>query len=275
VSTVNSIEPMVRIDGLVKSFGDTVVIDGIDLTVRTGEVVVMIGASGSGKTTLLRCINVLEVPERGRIFVDGEPMGLHQADGSFRPFPDRMLNRKRANIGMVFQRFNLFPHMTALENVTLGPLMVRKLSANEAEAVGANLLRQVGLADKLQAYPSRLSGGQQQRVAIARALAIEPKLILFDEPTSSLDPELVGEVLDAMRVLAGNGMTMIIVTHVMQFAREVAHRVLFLDGGKVLEEGPPQQIFGAPAHERTQVFLRRTLGHLNAANGAVRPAGAA
>jgi polar amino acid transport system ATP-binding protein len=251
--------PAVRIVGLSHSFGSHPVLSDINLTVMPGEVVVMIGASGSGKTTLLRCINVLETPQRGMIFVDDEPMGVHLEDGSFKAFPDHLLNRKRADIGMVFQRFNLFPHMNALQNVMLGPVLVRKMPSDEAEEFAAAQLRKVGLADKLMAYPSKLSGGQQQRVAIARALAMRPKLMLFDEPTSALDPELVGEVLDTMRQLADEGMTMIVVTHEMGFASEVADRVQFLDSGSILEEGPPQRIFSNPAHERTRVFLRRIL----------------
>jgi polar amino acid transport system ATP-binding protein len=252
-------KPAVRIEGLSHSFGSHLVLSDINLTVASGEVVVLIGASGSGKTTLLRCINVLELPQRGMIYIDGEPMGVRGKDGAFAVFPDHLLNRKRADIGMVFQRFNLFPHMTALQNVMLGPTLVRKMPAKQAEEFAVLQLRKVGLEDKLASYPSKLSGGQQQRVAIARALAMSPKLMLFDEPTSALDPELVGEVLDTMRQLAEEGMTMIIVTHEMGFASEVADRVEFLDNGSILEEGPPERIFSNPESERTRTFLRRVL----------------
>jgi len=240
---------MVRLERVSKSFGSLPVLRDIDVEVKTGEVVVLIGASGSGKTTLLRCINCLEHIDRGRIYVDGVPMGVHDESGSFRPDPERLLNHKRAQIGMVFQRFNLFAHMTALQKLTRG----------QAERLGTELLGKVGLADKLHAYPSKLSGGQQQRVAIARALAMNPKLMLFDEPTSSLDPELVGEVLETMKRLADEGMTMIVVTHVMGFAREVADRICFLHEGSILEEGPPKQIFTAPRQERTRAFLSKVL----------------
>ena len=250
---------MVRLERVSKSFGSLPVLRDIDVEVKTGEVVVLIGASGSGKTTLLRCINCLEHIDRGRIYVDGVPMGVHDESGSFRPDPERLLNHKRAQIGMVFQRFNLFAHMTALQNVTLAPMMVKKLTRGQAERLGTELLGKVGLADKLHAYPSKLSGGQQQRVAIARALAMNPKLMLFDEPTSSLDPELVGEVLETMKRLADEGMTMIVVTHVMGFAREVADRICFLHEGSILEEGPPEQIFTAPRQERTRAFLSKVL----------------
>lgn len=249
---------MLKIENLRKRFGEDVVINGISLEVAAGEVAVLIGASGSGKTTLLRCINSLEVPQHGRIFVDGEPMGEHLDSGEFQPFPDRKLARKRAKIGMVFQRFNLFPHLTVLENVQLGPITVLGKEKAEAEAEAVRHLKKVGLGDKLQTYPSRLSGGQQQRVAIARALAMNPKLILFDEPTSALDPELVGEVLEAMRKLAEEGMTMVIVTHEMHFAESVANNVYYLHDGRVLEHGPPSEVFKNPKHERTKAFLQRT-----------------
>jgi polar amino acid transport system ATP-binding protein len=250
---------MVRLERVSKSFGKLQVLRDIDLEVKTGEVVVLIGASGSGKTTLLRCINCLEHIDHGRIYVDGVPMGVHDESGVFKPDPERLLNQKRAQIGMVFQRFNLFSHMTALQNVTLAPIMVKRMSRPEAERLGIELLAKVGLADKLHEYPSRLSGGQQQRVAIARALAMNPKLMLFDEPTSALDPELVGEVLDTMKRLAEEGMTMIVVTHEMGFAREVADRICFLHEGAILEEGTPEQIFRAPREERTRAFLSKVL----------------
>ena len=237
---------MVRIEKLGKSFGALEVLRDIDMRVEAREVVVLIGASGSGKTTLLRCVNCLETPTIGRIWVDGQPMGQFDGNGAFKPLPEALLNQRRAQIGMVFQRFNLFPHMTALANVAIAPVMVKKMSRDEAEALAARLLGKVGLSDKKHVYPSKLSGGQQQRVAIARALAMNPKLMLFDEPTSSLDPELVGEVLETMKQLAAEGMTMIVVTHEMSFAREVGNRILFLHQGRILEEGPPQQIFNAP-----------------------------
>ena len=250
--------PKVQIKALRKSFGAHTVLHDVDLDVGEREVVVIIGASGSGKTTLLRCINLLEVPNSGSIYVDGEPMG-EEVRGAFRPLGDRRLQERRAQIGMVFQRFNLFPHKTALENVMLGPIVSRKMPRAQAEKLGMSLLERVGLAEKRDAYPAHLSGGQQQRVAIARSLAMEPQLMLFDEPTSALDPELVGEVLDTMRQLATDGMTMIIVTHEMAFAREVADRVVYIDQGQILEQGPPSEIFQNPKHERTQSFLRRTL----------------
>ena len=252
-------EPMVTIRGLKKSFGSNMVLKGVDLTVRKGEVVVVIGASGSGKSTLLRCINLMEIPDTGDVRVDGERVGDVASDGSFKMFPDKVVNRLRAGMGMVFQHFNLFAHLTALENVTIGPVTVNKTAPDEARRLGLEMLAKVGLSDKADAYPSRLSGGQKQRVAIARALAMQPKLMLFDEPTSALDPELVGDVLLTMKQLADEGMTMIIVTHEMGFAREVADRVLFFDGGNVLEEGPPAEIFQQPRHERTRDFLRRVL----------------
>ena len=248
---------MVRIEKLGKSFGALQVLRDIDMQVQPREVVVLIGASGSGKTTLLRCVNCLETPTTGRIWVDGEAMGQFDGDGGFRPLPEGVLNQRRAQIGMVFQRFNLFPHMTAMQNVAIAPVMVKKLARDEAEALAERLLAKVGLSDKRDVYPSRLSGGQQQRVAIARALAMNPKLMLFDEPTSSLDPELVGEVLETMKQLAAEGMTMIVVTHEMGFAREVGNRILFLHEGRILEEGPPGQIFNAPREERTRAFLSR------------------
>ncbi|HYF92981.1 MAG TPA: amino acid ABC transporter ATP-binding protein [Symbiobacteriaceae bacterium] len=240
---------MIKIAGLHKRFGSLHVLKGIDLEVKQGEVVVVIGPSGSGKSTLLRCINRLEAPSGGTISVAGEVV----------PAGGRGLDRVREELGMVFQRFNLFPHMTALKNVTLGPLKVRKMGAAKAEALAQELLAKVGLADKAHAFPSHLSGGQQQRVAIARALAMQPKAMLFDEPTSALDPELVGEVLEVIKQLAREGMTMMVVTHEMGFAREVAHRVIFMDEGRIVEEGPPEQIFRQPREERTRAFLRKVL----------------
>lgn len=253
--------PIICVRNLSKSFDTNRVLRNVELSVAAGEVVCMIGASGSGKTTLLRCMNLLTIPDLGEVLIDGEPLGQMDGKGRFRPLTDRDLDRVRARMGMVFQRFNLFPHMTAIENVMLGPMMVRKTPKIAARALAEEQLAKVGLADKFDSYPSKLSGGQQQRVAIARALAMSPKLMLFDEPTSALDPELVGEVLETMRQLANDGMTMIIVTHEMDFAREVADRVLFLSDGQIVEEGPPTAIFGAPQQEKTRNFLRRTLRH--------------
>lgn len=252
-------EAMVEIRQLHKRFGDHAVLRGVDLTVEKGEVVVVIGASGSGKSTLLRCINLMEVPESGSIRVASEPMGKEGPNGAFRLFADRTVNKKRAQIGMVFQHFNLFNHLSALENVTVGPMTVNKVPRAQARELGLEMLEKVGLAEKADVYPSRLSGGQKQRVAIARALAMRPKLMLFDEPTSALDPELVGDVLQTMKQLADEGMTMIVVTHEMGFAREVADRVMFFHAGNILEEGRPEEIFTQPREERTREFLRRVL----------------
>jgi polar amino acid transport system ATP-binding protein len=241
--------PVVEITGLHKSFGPREVLRGIDLTVQQGEVVCIIGASGSGKSTLLRCTNLLEQPTAGVVKV----LGVEVTD------PDVDIDRVRTHVGMVFQQFNLFPHRTVLENCTLAQRQVLRRSKDEAEAVARKNLEHVGLADRADSHPNQLSGGQQQRVAIARALSMDPALMLFDEPTSALDPELVGEVLAVMRELAQEGMTMLVVTHEMAFAREVADRVIFLDDGLILEEGPPAQIIGAPTEERTRAFLRRVL----------------
>ena len=229
------------------------------MEVARGEVVVIIGASGSGKTTFLRCINHLERLDGGRIYVDGELVGYREKNGRLVEDREREVARKRAAIGMVFQRFNLFPHLTALGNVIEAPIRVKKVPRKEAEETGRERLAKVGLADKLSAYPSQLSGGQQQRVAIARALAMEPKLMLFDEPTSALDPELVGEVLDVMKSLAREGMTMIVVSHEMGFAREVADRIVFMDEGVIVEEGSPEELFLRPSQPRTQAFLSKIL----------------
>jgi polar amino acid transport system ATP-binding protein len=241
-----------------KSFHGNEVLKGIDLTVHRGEVVCLLGPSGSGKTTFLRCINQLESIDGGRIWVDGELMGFREDDhGRLHHLNDKQVATQRREIGMVFQRFNLFPHKTALENVIEAPTQVKGVRRGEAKTRAQELLASVGLADKSAAYPGALSGGQQQRVAIARALAMDPKLMLFDEPTSALDPELVGEVLRVMRELAQTGMTMIVVTHEMEFAREVADHVVFMDAGVVCEEGPPEQVIGNPKNERTRAFLRR------------------
>jgi polar amino acid transport system ATP-binding protein len=251
--------PMVKAEGVHKRFGRLEVLKGITLEVQPGEVMCLLGPSGSGKSTFLRCINHLEKINSGRLLVDGELVGYREAGGKLHELHEREVARKRAEIGMVFQQFNLFPHMTALENVALAPIRVAKISGDEARDRGRGLLTQVGLGDKIDTYPVALSGGQQQRVAIARALAMQPKLMLFDEPTSALDPELVGDVLDAMRQLAHDGMTMIVVTHEIGFAREVADTVVFMDDGVVVESGPPAEVLGAPKHERTKAFLWKVL----------------
>ena len=250
---------MVKAEAVHKSFGRLEVLKGIDLEVKRGEVMCMLGPSGSGKSTFLRCINHLEEINAGRLSVDGELVGYREANGKLYELRENEVARKRSEIGMVFQHFNLFPHMTALENVTLAPIRVKGVPRSDARNRGQQLLQQVGLGDKLSTYPVALSGGQQQRVAIARALAMEPKLMLFDEPTSALDPELVGDVLDAMRQLARDGMTMIVVTHEMGFAREVADQVVFMDEGVVVESGPPAVVLGSPRHERTRAFLSKVL----------------
>jgi polar amino acid transport system ATP-binding protein len=242
-----------------KRFGRLEVLRGVSFDVAKGEVVVIAGPSGSGKSTLLRCINHLEALNKGRIYVDGQPVGYREVKGKFVEKSEREVARMRASIGMVFQRFNLFPHLTALGNVIDAPVHVRKMGRSEALEAGLAMLEKVGLGDKLHAYPAQLSGGQQQRVAIARALAMEPKVMLFDEPTSALDPELVGEVLEVMKSLARDGMTMIVVTHEMGFAREVADRVMLMDEGIIIEEGPPAQFFNSPRHERTKLFLSKIL----------------
>jgi len=250
---------MVRALDVHKRFGRLEVLRGVDMDVARGEVVVLIGPSGSGKTTFLRCINHLERVDGGTIYVDGELVGYREKNGRLVEDREPEVARKRAAIGMVFQRFNLFPHLSALGNVVEAPLSVKKLSRREAGELGRELLGKVGLADKLDAYPSQLSGGQQQRVAIARALAMQPKLMLFDEATSALDPELVGEVLEVMKSLAREGMTMIVVSHEMGFTREAADRIVFLDEGVIVEEGPPEEMFARPLQPRTQAFLSKIL----------------
>lgn len=239
---------MIKLENVYKNFGTLEVLKNINLHVQKGEVVVIIGPSGSGKSTVLRCMNYLEEPTSGHVIVDS----LDLSDKN-------NLNTVRTEVGMVFQRFNLFPHMTVLDNITMAPKKVRKLGTKEAEQIALDLLAKVGLADKAKAYPQQLSGGQQQRVAIARALAMKPKVMLFDEPTSALDPEMVHEVLDVMKELAHEGMTMVVVTHEMGFAKEVATRVLFVDGGQILEEGTPTEVFDHPQNERTQSFLSKIL----------------
>jgi polar amino acid transport system ATP-binding protein len=248
---------MVRAEGVHKRYGHDEVLKGIDLEVAPGEVLCLIGPSGSGKSTFLRCINHLEKIDAGRIEIDGELVGYREKGGRLHEMHEREVCRQRAAIGMVFQRFNLFPHMTVLENVIEAPIRVRREPRAAAAERAQALLARVGLAEKAAAYPSRLSGGQQQRVAIARALAMQPKLMLFDEPTSALDPELVDEVLGVMRGLADDGMTMIVVTHEMAFARDAGDRVVFMDGGVVVEAGPPQEVLVRPRHERTKAFLAR------------------
>jgi len=250
---------MLRAEGVHKRFGRLDVLQGISLEVQPRGVMCLLGPSGSGKSTFLRCINHLEKIDAGRLWVDGDLVGYRQAGDKLHELRESEVARRRAQIGMVFQRFNLFPNMTALENVTQAPVRVKKLAREEAEERGRALLARVGLSDKLTSYPAQLSGGQQQRVAIARALAMEPKLMLFDEPTSALDPELVGDVLDVMRGLARDGMTMVVVTHEIGFAREVGDTVVFMDGGVVVESGEPAQVFGSPRHERTRSFLSKVL----------------
>jgi polar amino acid transport system ATP-binding protein len=249
--------PLVHAVNVKKSFHGNPVLNGVDLDVSAGQVVCLLGPSGSGKTTFLRCINQLETIDGGRIWVDDDLTGYEERRGKLHRLTDRTIANQRRDIGMVFQRFNLFPHMTALENVVAAPIKVNKMSRDAARTRGLELLKRVGLGDRCDHYPAQLSGGQQQRVAIARALAMEPKLMLFDEPTSALDPELVGEVLNVMRELAQAGMTMIVVTHEMGFARDVADRVVFMDAGVVVEEGDPHDVFNNPQHDRTKSFLSR------------------
>ncbi len=239
---------MIKLIDVHKYFGELHVLKGVNTEIDKGEVVVIIGPSGSGKSTVLRCMNYLEEPTSGDVIVDG--MNLNVKEN---------INNVRAEVGMVFQRFNLFPHMTVLDNITLAPQKIRGLSKADAEAIAHDLLGKVGLSDKAEAYPEQLSGGQQQRVAIARALAMKPKVMLFDEPTSALDPEMVSEVLDVMKDLAKEGMTMVVVTHEMSFAKEVATRVLFVDGGEILEEGTAEEVFDTPKHDRTKAFLSKVI----------------
>jgi len=250
---------MVLAEAVHKNFGRLEVLRGIDLEVAPREVMCIVGPSGSGKSTFLRCINHLEKIDAGRLSVDGELVGYRERGGKIYELPDREVCRKRAEIGMVFQRFNLFPHMTAIQNVVEAPVRVKGEPPKVADERAHALLNRVGLGDKIAAYPNQLSGGQQQRVAIARALAMQPKLMLFDEPTSALDPELVGEVLDVMRGLAQDGMTMIVVTHEMGFAREVGDELVFMDSGVIVESGKPREVLANPQHERTRSFLSKVL----------------
>ncbi len=240
---------MIEVKNLQKQFKDHKVLLGINETIRDGEVVVVIGPSGSGKSTFLRCLNLLETPNSGEIYVDGEMINSKKTD----------VNKVRQKMGMVFQHFNLFPHLTVMENITLAPTKVKKLPLQEAQAKARELLEIVGLLDKADSYPAQLSGGQKQRIAIARSLAMEPAIMLFDEPTSALDPEMVGEVLEVMKQLAKSGMTMVVVTHEMGFAKEVGSRVLFMDEGMIVEQGTPQQLFEHPQHDRTKSFLSKVL----------------
>lgn len=240
---------MIKVENLTKSFGELEVLKGINQEIKDGEVVVVIGPSGSGKSTFLRCLNLLEEPTSGKIFVDDEEITSKNID----------INKVREEMGMVFQSFNLFNNLNIIDNITLAPTLVKKMEKNQAEKKAMELLERVGLPDKRDSYPKSLSGGQKQRIAIARALAMNPKVMLFDEPTSALDPEMVGEVLDIMKDLAKEGMTMVVVTHEMGFAREVGDRILFMDGGYIVEEGSPEEVFGNPKNERTQNFLAKVL----------------
>jgi polar amino acid transport system ATP-binding protein len=258
-TAVAGTDQLVRVERVYKSFGQLEVLKGVDLTVRSGEVSVVLGPSGSGKSTLLRCINHLEKINAGRIWVDGDLIGYREHRGKLHELREREVAAQRRAIGMVFQQFNLFPHMTVLENVMEAPTRLRQAQRAEIRDRAHALLHRVGLADKVSAYPSHISGGQAQRVAIARALAMQPKLMLFDEPTSALDPELVGDVLDVMKDLAHEGMTMIVVTHEIGFAREAGDSLIFMDEGRIVESGPPRDVLSSPRHERTQAFLAKVL----------------
>ncbi|MER5451026.1 amino acid ABC transporter ATP-binding protein [Streptomyces sp. NPDC002766] len=249
----------VEVHDVHKWYGTHRVLDGVDLTVRPGEVTVILGPSGSGKSTLLRVINHLEKPEIGHVSINGEPIGVKRQGERLKELSERAILTQRGRIGFVFQNFNLFPHLTVLDNVAAAPVATGRLGRPEAQELARELLGRVGLADKTGAYPRQLSGGQQQRVAIARALALRPGVILFDEPTSALDPELVGEVLAVIRDLASSGTTLVIVTHEIGFAREIADRVVFIDGGKIIEQGPPSEVLDTPRHERTRDFLSKVL----------------
>ncbi|WP_306670124.1 amino acid ABC transporter ATP-binding protein [Rhodococcus opacus] len=251
--------PMVKADRVCKNFGALKVLKGVSLEIDPGQVLCLVGPSGSGKSTFLRCINHLEQVNAGRLYVDGEIVGYSERGGKLYELHPRAAAKQRRDIGMVFQHFNLFPHRTALENIIEAPIQVKKLSKKQALERGRDLLEQVGLSEKADAYPAQLSGGQQQRVAIARALAMDPKLMLFDEPTSALDPELVGEVLTVMKDLAAGGMTMVVVTHEMGFAREVADQLVFMDAGVVVESGNPRELLANPQHDRTKLFLSKLL----------------
>jgi polar amino acid transport system ATP-binding protein len=259
IAAPTSGQPMVRAEQVWKSFGKLDVLKGVDLVVQPRETFVLLGPSGGGKSTLLRCINHLEKIDAGRLWVDGELMGYRQRGDILHEMRQKDVARQRSKIGMVFQRFNLFPHLTAIENVMEAPIKVKRMDKKQAEHEAEKVLTEVGLKDKLDVYPAQLSGGQQQRVAIARALAMKPKLMLFDEPTSALDPELVGEVLDVMKRLAHEGMTMVVVTHEIGFAKEAADGVALMDGGVIVEMGPPEQVLVDPKEERTKLFLSKVL----------------
>lgn len=250
---------MIKVNQINKYFGELHVLKDINLEIKKGEVVVIIGPSGSGKSTLLRCINYLEKIQEGTIEIEGNPIGLIKSGGKLKEMPQKQLNKMRSQVGMVFQNFNLFPHRTSLENITMAMLTVKNMNKSEAGIIAKELMDKVGLSDKSEVYPGNLSGGQKQRVAIARALAMKPKVMLFDEPTSALDPELVGEVLSVMKDLAKEGMTMAVVTHEMGFAKEVADRVVVMDEGKIIEEGSPEIIFSNPKNQRTREFLSKIL----------------
>jgi polar amino acid transport system ATP-binding protein len=254
-----TVPPMISARGVRKDYGAARVLEGIDLDVRRGEVCTLIGPSGAGKSTFLKCVNHLEKIDGGRVLVDGEVMGYRERGGRMHEMSDREVDRQRRSIGIVFQHFNLYPHKTALDNVAYAPVVVHREGRARARERARELLERVGLGGQAEKYPRQLSGGQQQRVAIARALAIDPKQILFDEPTSALDPELVGEVLEVMRGVAEQGMTMLVVTHEMSFARDVSDRVVFMDGGVIVEQGPPAEVLGAPREDRTRAFLNRVL----------------
>jgi polar amino acid transport system ATP-binding protein len=249
--------PLLQVERLTKSFGNHRVLDGIDMTVEKGDVTCIVGPSGSGKSTLLRCLNYLEVPDSGAVLLEGEPIGRRWQGERLYTMSFNELARQRQKMGMVFQGFHLFPHKTVVENIIEAPMIVRKIGRQSATAEAMKLLEKVGLTERANYYPDQLSGGQQQRVAIARSLAMQPRLMLFDEPTSALDPELVGEVLAVMRQLAEDGVTMIVVTHEMNFAREVADHLIFMDGGVIVESGPPKKVMGNPQHPRTKSFLKR------------------
>lgn len=257
ITKTSGLKPLVVASNIRKSFNGVEVLHGIDLTVERGETVCLIGPSGSGKSTLLRCLNLLERPDDGLVIVGNEPIGFSRSEGGLIEANRKTLARQRGEIGIVFQNFNLFPHMTARQNIVEAPIHVRGLSKEEANRKAEELMTRVGLANKLDAFPEKLSGGQQQRVAIARALAMEPSLMLFDEPTSALDPEMVQEVLEVIKGLAGGGMTLVIVTHEIQFARDVSDRIVFMDAGMIVEQGTPESILGNPRNDRTKAFLSK------------------
>jgi polar amino acid transport system ATP-binding protein len=254
-------EPLLRVEKLYKSFGSLEVLKGVDTTLDRGHKTAIIGPSGCGKSTMLRCINYMETPTSGHIYLDGELFGERQTDGTYTPMSEKDLSRQRAHVGMVFQGFYLWPHLSARDNVAIGPMKVQGLTKSEAYDLADSMLEKVHMSEKAEEFPERLSGGQQQRIAIARALAQQPKLLLFDEPTSALDPELVGEVLKVIHELAEEGRSMVLVTHEIRFARDVADHVIFLGDGQVVEEGPPDEVIKSPKHERLRAFLHQILEH--------------